>query len=232
MPCTQDPFRLKRVADYNPVMLASPVLEGLVVRLEPLALEHVAGLTEAAAGPRDTYRFTGVPLGEAATHEWVEQALALRETGAAVPFATIERHSGQVAGATRFFDLQFWAWAPDNPHQRGPDLPDAVEIGHTWLAAWAQRTGINTEAKLLMLTHAFELWRVHRVRLSTDARNARSRAAIERLGMRLDGILRAASAGYDGTIRDSAYYSMLDSEWPAAKATLMKRLRLNSHGSP
>jgi RimJ/RimL family protein N-acetyltransferase len=209
------------------MMLESPLLEGALVRLEPLTLTHVAGLAEAAAGPRDTYRLTGVPLGEASTREWVETALALRDAGAAVPYATVERRSGQVAGATRFFDIQYWAWAPDNPHQRGVDMPDALEIGHTWLADWAQRTGINTEAKLLMLTHAFEVWRVHRVRLSTDARNARSRAAIERLGMRLDGVLRAASAAYDGEIRDSAYYSMLDSEWPEAKLALTKRLRVD-----
>jgi RimJ/RimL family protein N-acetyltransferase len=205
-------------------MLESPLLEGALVRLEPLTVAHVAGLTEAASGPRDTYRLTGVPLGEAATREWVENAIALGDAGTAVPFATVERRSGRIAGATRFFDIQYWAWAPDNPHQRGADLPDALEIGHTWLAAWAQRTGINTEAKLLMLTHAFEVWRVHRVRLSTDARNARSRAAIERLGMRLDGVLRGASAAYDGEVRDSAYYSMLDSEWPGAKAALTAKL--------
>jgi RimJ/RimL family protein N-acetyltransferase len=119
------------------------------------------------------------------------------------------------------------AWDRDNPHQRGENLPDAVEIGYTWLAPWAQRTGINTQAKLLMLTHAFETWRVHRVRLTTDARNTRSRAAIERLGARLDGILRAHHAAYDGAIRDSAFYSILDTEWPSAKAALIGRLRLD-----
>ena len=194
------------------------IFEGHLVRLEPLGLIHVGGLVEAASGERDSFRFTGVPAGDAPTRQWVADALDLREAGAVVPFAIIERRTARVAGATRFFDLQYWRWAPGSPHQRGLELPDAVEIGHTWLAPWAQRTGINTEAKLLMLTHAFETWRVHRVRLTTDARNARSRAAIERLGMRLDGILRAASAGYDGVIRDSAYYSMLDSEWPAVKS--------------
>jgi RimJ/RimL family protein N-acetyltransferase len=158
---------------------------------------------------------------------YVTQAIEARGAGTAVPFATLDRRSSKIAGATRFFDVQYWRWGADSPHQRGVELPDALEIGHTWLAPWAQRSGINTEAKLLMLTHAFETWRVHRVRLTTDERNARSRAAIERLGAKLDGILRDASAGYDGAIRNTAYYSILDGEWPAAKAALLQRLRLD-----
>ena len=208
-------------------MLESPILKGTLVRLEPLDLRHVVGFTEASSGPRETFKLTGVPLGEESVRQWVSQALNLRDAGTAVPFATIDKRSGRIAGATRFFDIQFWTWAAGSPHQRGAELPDAVEIGHTWLAAWAQRSGINTEAKLLMLTHAFETWRVHRVRLTTDARNLRSRTAIERLGMRLDGVLRAHHAAYDGAIRDSAFYSMLDSEWPSAKEALTARLRLD-----
>jgi RimJ/RimL family protein N-acetyltransferase len=99
-----------------------------------------------------------------------------------------------------------------------------VEIGWTWLAADAQRTALNSEAKYLMLAHAFERWRVHRVSLQTDARNARSRAAIERIGARLDGVLRAQRPAADGTVRDSAYYTILDSEWPAVRARLEARL--------
>ena len=99
-----------------------------------------------------------------------------------------------------------------------------VEIGWTWLAAAAQRTPINTEAKLLMLTHAFETWRVHAVKLNTDARNARSRAAIERIGARFDGVLRAHRPASDGGIRDTAAFSLLEAEWPAAKRHLLARL--------
>jgi RimJ/RimL family protein N-acetyltransferase len=102
--------------------------------------------------------------------------------------------------------------------------PDVVEIGATWLAASAQRTPVNTEAKLLMLTHAFETWEVHAVRFCTDRRNDRSRRAIERLGCTLDGILGAERPGPDGTIRDSAYFSLLAEEWPAAKQRLSDRL--------
>lgn len=100
-----------------------------------------------------------------------------------------------------------------------------MEIGWTWLSAEAQRTGINTEAKLLMLTHAFEVWRVHRVRLMTDARNTRSREAILRLGARCDGVLRAHAVGADGTVRDSAAYSIVEREWPGLKTKLQSRLR-------
>lgn len=207
-------------------MLESPFLEGQVVRLEPLSFDHIPGLLEAATGPRETFRWTGVPHDEASMRDYIAQAIEARDAGTAVPFATIEQSSGRIAGATRFFDIQYWQWSEGNPNQRGTTLPDAVEIGHTWLAPWAQRSAINTEAKLLMLTHAFESWRVHRVRLTTDERNARSRAAIERLGARLDGILRAASAGYDGAIRNTAYYSILEREWPEAKGALTKRLRI------
>jgi len=111
-----------------------------------------------------------------------------------------------------------------NRHQRGPERPDVVEIGATWLAAAAQRTPINTEAKVLMLTHAFDHWRVHRVSLMTDARNQRSRDAIGRLGARFDGILRAARPASDGVIRDTAAFSILEAEWPAVRANLEARL--------
>ena len=200
-------------------------LEGRLVRLEPLALSHVSSLAAAAAGSRETFSLTGVPDGEDETRAYIEFALAEQKDGRAVPFATVDRKKGRVVGSTRFFDIVYWDWPQDDPNQRGADLPDALEIGHTWLAPEAQRTGINTEAKLLMLTHAFEVWRVHRVRLTTDARNQRSRRAIERLGARFDGILRATRNAYDSGIRDSAYYSMLDSEWPEARAALERRLR-------
>src|SRR5262249_48145636 len=164
-------------------------LEGQHVRLEPLELAHLHALLNVGRGPRATYAFTTVPDTEARMRAYIETALADQATSRALPFVTIDRGSGRVVGSTRFLNIEFWPWPPGNPHQRGTHLPDAVEIGATWLAEEAQRTPLNTEAKLLMLRHAFETWRVHRVRLMTDARNTRSRQAILRLGARFDGVL-------------------------------------------
>jgi RimJ/RimL family protein N-acetyltransferase len=199
-------------------------LEGRWARLEPLARAHAAGLLAAASGSRDTYGFTTVPGTEAETRAYIDAALADQEAGEALPFAIVERATGAVVGSTRLFNIEFWPWPPGNPNQRGAERPDVVEIGWTWLAARAQRTPINTEAKLLMLTHAFDCWRVHRVSLMTDARNERSRNAILRLGARFDGVLRAARPASDGTIRDTAAFSILEAEWPAVRSTLQARL--------
>ena len=201
------------------------VLEGRYVRLEPLGLAHVPALLEAARGPRDTYGFTTVPDTEAAMTAYVEEALRMHAEGRALPFATVDRKAGRVVGSTRFGNVEFWAWPAGNPHQRGVHLPDVVEIGWTWLAADTQRSGINTEAKLVMLTHAFETWRVHRVSLMTDARNMRSRNAILRIGAKFDGVIRAQRIAVDGIIRDTAAFSILESEWPEVKAALQARLR-------
>jgi RimJ/RimL family protein N-acetyltransferase len=200
------------------------VLEGRHVRLEPLACGHVRDLLAAASGPRETYGFTTVPADEPAMAGYIEAALRDQEAGKALPFATIAKAMGRVVGTTRFGNIEFWAWPPGNLNQRGEDRPDVAEIGWTWLAASAQRTPINTEAKLLMLAHAFETWRVHRVSLMTDARNERSRRAILRLGARLDGVLRAARPASDGAIRDTAAFSILEDEWPALKTQLQSRL--------
>ena len=197
-------------------------LEGTYVRLEPLSLEHVPGLAAAASGARDTYAFTWVPEGAAAMQHYVEEAMALRDGGSALPFAIVQRASGRVIGSTRFFNFEYFRW-PEGT-RAPPQAPDAVEIGWTWLAADAQRTVANTEAKLLMLAHAFESWKVVRVNLRTDARNARSRAAIERLGAKLDGILRSHVPSATGGIRDTAAYSLLVQEWPATKDRLTRRL--------
>lgn len=211
-------------AERKPTQVRPVTLEGRFVRLEPLTMAHVAGLLVAAAGPRETYGFTLVPQDEAETRAYVEAALGEQEAQRALPFATIDRASGLVVGSTRLLNIEFWPWPPGNVNQRGADRPDVAEIGWTWLAASAQRTPINSEAKLLMLTHAFDRWRVHRVSLMTDARNLRSREAIMRLGARFDGILRAARPASDGTIRDTAAFSILDSEWPAIRTRLHARL--------
>ncbi len=206
-------------------MPAPVTLEGRYVRLEPLTLGHVPALAKVGAGPRESFAFILVPADEPATRAYVEAALREQRDGRALPFATVERATGHVVGSTRFGNVEFWAWPAGNPNQRGADLPDVVEIGWSWLAPDVQRSGINTEAKLLMLTHAFETWRVHRVSLVTDARNARSREAILRLGARFDGVLRAARIGADGAVRDSACYSIRDAEWPEVKRGLAARLR-------
>jgi RimJ/RimL family protein N-acetyltransferase len=205
--------------------VVTPVtLEGRWVRLEPLGRRHAAGLLAAASGSRDTYGFTTVPRTAAETTAYIGGALAEQAAGRALPFATIDRARGAVVGCTRLFNIEFWPWPAGNPNQRGVDRPDVAEIGWTWLAASAQRTPINTEAKLLMLAHAFDVWRVHRVSLMTDARNQRSRNAILRLGARFDGVLRAARPASDGAIRDTAAFSILEAEWPAVRANLQARL--------
>ena len=207
------------VAEFGPV-----TLEGHHVRLEPLSRDHTSALLRVARGSRETYGFTHVPDTEAAMAAYVDTALEAQAARRALPFATVDRAAGRVVGSTRFGNVEFWAWPPGNPNQRGAQVPDVVEIGWTWLAADAQRTAINTEAKLLMLEHAFERWRVHRVSLMTDARNARSRSAIERLGAGFDGVVRAQRVAADGGIRDTACYSILDREWPDVRASLQSRL--------
>jgi len=200
------------------------VLEGRHVRLEPLALHHVRALSVAASGPRATYALTTVPGDEPSALDYIELALRDQEAGRSLPFATIAKATGRVVGSTRFLNIEFWAWPPGNANQRGEDAPDVAEIGATWLAADAQRTLINTEAKCLMLTHAFEEWRVHRVSLMTDARNERSRRAILRIGAQFDGVIRATRPASDGLIRDTAAFSILESEWPTVKRQLQSRL--------
>jgi N-acetyltransferase len=195
---------------------ALPVtLVGRIVRLEPLSLAHVDGLV-AAASARATYGLTNVPADTAAMTRYVNEALLDQEAGRCVPFAIVA--GGDVAGSTRLGNLERWsgpAWT-----SRPAGCVDAAEIGWTWLAEKVQRTSVNTECKRLLLGHAFEAWEVHRVTLKTDARNARSRAAIERLGARLDGILRGHMPAADGGIRHSAVYSIVAAEWPEVRARL------------
>jgi RimJ/RimL family protein N-acetyltransferase len=212
------------LATERPTRVWPVVLEGRHVRLEPLGLGHARALLAAASGPRETYGFTTVPASEPSMVDYIEAALRDQEAGRALPFATIAKAAGKAVGSTRFGNIEFWAWPPGNTNQRGVDLPDVAEVGWTWLSADAQRTPVNTEAKLLMLTHAFEAWRVHRVSLMTDARNERSRRAILRVGAQFDGVIRAQRPGSDGTIRSTAAFSILESEWPTVKRQLQSRL--------
>jgi RimJ/RimL family protein N-acetyltransferase len=199
------------------------ILEGRHVRLEPLEERHVEALTAASAVDPSLYQWSAVPVGRPAVQAYVETAAAARVAGTAVPFATIRRADGQVIGSTRFFDLERWPWPPDHP-KRQRALPDACEIGYTWYTKSAIRTGANTEAKLMMLTHAFEVWQMARVCLHTDERNARSRAAMERLGCRFEGILRSHRLAVDLIPRNSARYSIVAAEWPAAKSRIQGML--------
>ena len=205
-----------------PKLRPTPALVGRTVRLEPLERHHVDALADAAAEDRATYHWTFVPDGREAMAAYVETALQGREDDLFTPFATIRQEDGRVVGSTRFL-TERWDWSvSDNSRQRA-DAPDVVEIGWTWLAPSAQRTRINTEAKLLMLTHAFETWQVHRVCLRTDRRNERSRNAIERLGATLDGVIRADRPASDGEVRDTAHYSIVSAEWPAIRDRLAAR---------
>lgn len=201
-----------------------PVLIGNHVRLEPLAHLHVDGLVAASAGDPALYQWSAVPVGRDAVMRYIEAALALREAGKAAPFATVRIADGTVIGSTRFFDFERFAWPGGHP-RHGRDLPDVCEIGSTWLTHSAIRTGANTEAKLLMLTHAFEVWQMLRVCLHTDARNKRSQAAIERIGAKFEGALRAHRMGTDFTARQSFRYSIVAEEWPDIKRRLTERLR-------
>jgi N-acetyltransferase len=200
-----------------------PVLQGKHVRLERLDPRHTQGLVSAASIDPSLYRWSPVPQGEAEVARYIETALAWRDARTALPFAIVRTHDGVVIGSTRFFNLEYWAW-PDGHSRHGRDTPDACEIGYTWLARSAIRTAANTESKFLMLKYAFETWQVLRVCLHTDARNQRSRAAIERIGGRFEGILRAHRMAADFIPRDSARYSIVTSEWSNLKPRLMQML--------
>jgi N-acetyltransferase len=216
-------------------MLSPFGLEGSGVRLEPLTMAHAEALAEAAAGARDSFGYTWVPDGLDDARQYVEAALADQEAGRTVPFAIRTRMGHRIVGSTRFLDLEVFRWPPPWPPGvgRGPvpsdgQPPVVAEIGSTWLAPSAQRTGVNAECKLLMLRHAFDVWSVLRVTLKTDARNTLSREAIERLGATFEGVRRAHSAASDGSIRDTAYYSILRPEWPAVCDRLQRQVRERS----
>ncbi len=192
----------------------SGTLTGEQVRLEPLQHHHVPGLVAATAGGGELYHWSAVPQDEAAVRSYVEAAVAGRDAGQAVPFAVVAMADDTVIGSTRFFDLGYWAWP------QGHRAPDTCEIGYTWLAPAAIRTGANTEIKRLMLTHAFEVWQVRSVCLHTDARNQRSRDAMQRIGARFEGVLRAHRLGTDRQPRDSARFSVTAAEWPSVRRRL------------
>lgn len=198
----------------DPLQIVLPVtLEGLVVRLEPLRPEHAEVFWNVAKNDVEEI-FRWIPYVVKTSDDFramVSKALHEQERGESVPFATVERKSGRVVGGTRFMNI-------DRANRR-------VEIGSTWIAPAWQRTAVNTEAKYLMLRHAFEVWGCFRVELKTDALNQKSRNAILRIGAKEEGTLRRHVLTWTGRVRDSVYFSILDSEWPEVKSRLEQKLR-------
>ncbi len=189
------------------MFVSSVTLRGRGLRLEPLAVDHETGLREAAAdGQLWNLRVTSVPEPEN-TRAYIETALQMRSEGHRFAFAVIDEASGRVLGSSSYHDI----------------LPAVkrVEIGYTWYARSVQRTHVNTTAKLLLMTHAFETLGYHVVGWRTDNFNFASQRAIERLGARKDGVIRGHALRRDGTIRDTVMYSMRAGEWPEAKAQLL-----------
>jgi RimJ/RimL family protein N-acetyltransferase len=200
------------------------VLTGAHVRLEPLERGHAKALVAAAANDAALYQWSPVPQTFDDAVPYIETALAGKESGATVPFAIVRLTDGAVIGSTRYFNIERWSWPKGHPsHGRG--LPDGCEIGYSWLSRSAIRSAANTESKTLLLTHAFEVWQVLRVCLHTDVRNEQSRAAIERIGGKFEGVLRSHRLAADFIARDSARYSIVASEWPDVKATLTAMAR-------
>ena len=193
------------------MMVAPIALEGCHVRLEPLKMAHLAGLAEVGL---DQELWRWIPTAVRTKEEmaaYIETALEEQTRGVSLPFALVEKSSGRTIGSTRYANI-------DCTHRR-------VEIGWTWIARNWQRTAINTEAKYLLLKHAFETLGCIRVELKTDSLNERSRAAILRIGAREEGIFRNHMMTASGRIRHSVYYSIIDSEWPDVKARLEAMLR-------
>lgn len=198
--------------------LNGPALEGRLVRLEPLGHHHAADLAVACEEDRDSYSFTWVPTATE-VGDYIDAQLARAAAGKLAPYAVVDKASGHAVGTTAYWDPRV---CPDSTKLC------AVEVGFTWLAASAQGRGLNTEAKLLLFDHAFTAFGVARVDLKTDARNQRSRAAIEKVGGTFEGVLRRWSRswapGEAGRLRDSAMYSILAEEWPGRRARLITRL--------
>ncbi len=189
------------------LMQCTPInLSGTYVTLEPLTQAHLPEIQSAAAdGELWKLFFTSVPTPEN-TQLWIDIALDMHRQQTAIPFAIREKASGKIVGSTRYWKME--------PHNR------RLEIGHTWYSRSAQRTGVNTECKLLLLTHAFEVLNCIAVEFRTDYFNHKSQAAIERLGAKRDGLLRNHTIMADGRIRDTVVYSILEHEWPGVKKNL------------
>lgn len=192
------------------------LLSGTTIRLEPLTLDHVPGLCAVGLDPALWRWMTSRVDDEADMERYVRMALRAYESGTALPFATVEQASGRVIGSTRFCAIA-------RPFRR-------VEIGWTWIARPWQRTAVNTEAKYLMLRHAFEVEDCIRVEFKTDVLNTASRNALLRIGAQEEGVLRDHVITERGRVRDTIYFSILAREWPAVKAMLEQRLARSISG--
>jgi N-acetyltransferase len=197
----------------SPLNIVTPItLEGSVVRLEPIRRDHAEDFWDIAKDALDDI-FQWIPYSMKTREDFqhlVEKAFDEQKRGQSVVFATVERGSRRVIGSTRFMNI-------DRNNRR-------VEIGSTWIAPPWQRTAVNTEAKYLMLRHAFEVWKCYRVELKTDALNQKSRNAILRIGAKEEGTLRRHVLTWTGRVRDSVYFSILDAEWPEVKSRLEAKL--------
>ena len=229
------------------VVVPQVTLVGERVRLEPLGLQHVDALVEAALGATQTDRHAWIPDPDPdAVAAYIQVAIEAYASGSALAFATValghdrkregssdgvsdgsDEPAEKVVGSTRFAHLDRWPWPPSlpMPAERNSGVgPDSAELGGTWLTDGVRRTSVNSEAKLLMLTHAFEIWRCERIWLQCDHRNANSRASIERIGAQFEGLTRNHRFGWDGSVRTSAVFSFVLDEWPLAKAHLVSLL--------
>ncbi|PCE23568.1 GNAT family N-acetyltransferase [Paraburkholderia acidicola] len=190
--------------------LVQPTLVGTIVELQPLRPEHASGLLAAAAdGELWNMSVTVVP-GPATIHAYIASALEGKRAGTAMPFVIVRRDTGALVGSTRF-------WKIDRANRK-------MEIGHTWLSESVQRSGVNTESKLLLLTHAFEVMNAVRVQFTTDELNEKSRAAILRIGAKQEGIVRHERIMPDGRKRNSVRFSIIDSEWVDVKTMLLQKV--------
>jgi RimJ/RimL family protein N-acetyltransferase len=195
----------------NPSFSMQPTLAGRIIELQPLQQSHAAALLDAAAdGQLWNMKLSVIP-GPGSVDKYIATALAGREAGTVMPFAIVQRDSGRVVGSTRF-------WKIDRANRK-------MEIGHTWLSESVQRSGVNTEAKYLLLTHAFEVMRAVRVQFTTDELNEKSRAAILRIGAKQEGIVRNERIMPDGRVRNSVRFSIVDGEWLEVKAMLQAKMR-------
>jgi N-acetyltransferase len=196
-------------------------MRGTSVRLEPLRRGHASDLLAAASEDRSSFVYIEVPSDLAGMVAYIERLDGERVTGKGLPFTIYDIHTARVVGVTRYTNVEWW------PETSGPELsktPSFLEVGGTWLAASAQRTYVNTESKLLMFGYAFERLGVERISLHTDEDDERARVAVLRLGAWFEGIRRGHAIGPDGTLRNSAYFSITAVEWPVVKDVLVERL--------
>ena len=200
------------------------LLRGRHIYLEPLEIHHAAGLAEASAPDISLYRWSPVPQGKEEVLKYIQTGIEWRKAGSALPYVIKRAVDDVIIGSTRLWNLERWSWRAG--HERNSrEFPDACEIGYSWLTSSAIRTAANTESKFLLLRMVFEKWDSFRVCLHADSRNMRSRTAIERIGAKFEGILRAHRMAVENTPRDSARYSIVASEWPAVKMHLEELLK-------